>query len=113
IKMSYITILIQQKMNILSNKKTRSLQHRRIRLQDISISYLIKEPTVPSNPKKTPILFLHGFPFNKNMWTAQLNALEDDQMGIAIDIRGHGNSTIGQGFFSIPLFVEDLIQFLD
>ncbi|MCL7987493.1 alpha/beta hydrolase [Sphingobacterium sp. lm-10] len=58
------------------------------------------------------ILFLHGFPFNKNMWKAQLEALDDSTTGIALDIRGHGNTTSGHGFLSIDLFAKDLIAFI-
>ncbi|HZH54855.1 MAG TPA: alpha/beta fold hydrolase [Sphingobacteriaceae bacterium] len=59
-----------------------------------------------------PIIFIHGFPFNKNMWLKQLEALPEDQTGIAIDVRGHGNSTMGHGFFSIDLFARDLLEFM-
>jgi pimeloyl-ACP methyl ester carboxylesterase len=62
-------------------------------------------------PEKT-ILFLHGFPFNKHMWEKQLQHLDDQITGIAIDIRGHGQSTRGHGFFSVDVFAKDLIKFI-
>lgn len=82
----------------------------KIRIDDISISYMIK-PSKVDKPEKT-IIFLHGFPFNKNMWREQMQHLDEHITGIAIDIRGHGQSTRGHGFFSIDVFAKDLIQFI-
>lgn len=82
----------------------------KIRIGDISISYLIKEATEKND--KT-ILFIHGFPFNKDSWKAQLEALPDNITGIAIDVRGHGLSTSGHGFFSIDVFAKDLRVFVE
>lgn len=94
-------------------KKT--ILHRRITVGDITISYLLKEgkagKSEDSKPPQT-IIFIHGFPFNKKMWQPQLLALPDHIMGIAIDVRGHGNSTIGHGFFSVDLFAHDLLEFM-
>lgn len=84
------------------------IKRKRIRIGDISISYLIKEAITP---EKT-VVFLHGFPFNKNTWIPQLQALPPEFTGIAVDIRGHGNSTAGHGFFSIDVFAKDLLVFL-
>lgn len=86
------------------------VQRKKIRIGDISISYLLKEAL--SVPQKT-IVFIHGFPFNKNMWLEQLEALPDNVSGIAVDVRGHGHSTMGHGFFSIDVFAKDLIVFME
>lgn len=65
-------------------------------------------------PEGAPIIiFIHGFPLNKSMWDKQLNALKDDYRVIAYDIRGHGDSEVGTVNFSIDLFVQDLISFMD
>lgn len=87
----------------------RIIRSSKIRIGDISISYHIKKADTPNG--KT-IIFLHGFPFNKNTWREQLQALEGHVTGIAIDIRGHGNTTRGHGFFSIDVFAKDLGVFL-
>ena len=87
----------------------RIIKSNKIRIGDISISYFIKKAT--ETPEKT-IIFLHGFPFNKNMWREQLESLEDNITGIAIDIRGHGNTTKGHGYFSIDVFAKDLGVFI-
>lgn len=65
-------------------------------------------------PEGAPIIvFIHGFPLNKSMWDKQVNALKDDYRVIAYDIRGHGNSEVGTVNFSIDLFVNDLLSFMD
>ncbi|GHE45041.1 alpha/beta fold hydrolase [Sphingobacterium griseoflavum] len=88
----------------------RLIKSNKIRIGDISISYYHKK--AQSVAAKT-IIFLHGFPFNKNMWRPQLEALPDHIEAIAVDIRGHGNSTSGHGFFSIDVFAKDLRVFMD
>ncbi len=65
-------------------------------------------------PAEAPVvLFIHGFPFNKSMWNAQFEALKPTNRVIAYDVRGHGNSEAGTEDFSIELFVEDLLGFMD
>ncbi|OGS70608.1 MAG: hypothetical protein A3F91_08985 [Flavobacteria bacterium RIFCSPLOWO2_12_FULL_35_11] len=59
------------------------------------------------------IIFIHGFPLNKSMWDKQVKALKDNYRVIAYDIRGHGNSEVGAIDFSIDLFVNDLLSFMD
>ena len=60
-----------------------------------------------------PIIFLHGFPFNKQMWQVQLEFLKVTNRVIACDIRGFGNSKDEESVLSMDLFGDDLIQFLD
>ncbi|QBQ41583.1 alpha/beta fold hydrolase [Sphingobacterium psychroaquaticum] len=88
----------------------RLIKSNKLRVADISLHYYIKKAT--ATEKKT-IIFLHGFPFNKNMWRQQLSQVADDTTAIALDIRGHGNSTSGHGFFSVDLFAKDLKEFIE
>lgn len=88
----------------------RLIKANKVQIDDISISYYIKKA---SEQEDKVIIFLHGFPFNKNSWRSQLEALEDNITGVAIDIRGHGLSTSGHGFFSIDLFTKDLNKFIE
>lgn len=60
-----------------------------------------------------PIIFLHGYPFDKSMWQQQLNYLKSSYRVIACDIRGFGKSTDEKTPLSIDLFADDLIQFMD
>lgn len=60
-----------------------------------------------------PIIFLHGFPFDKSMWQGQLDFLKPSYRVIACDIRGFGKSTDEDSPLNIDLFAEDLIAFMD
>ena len=60
-----------------------------------------------------PIIFLHGYPFDKTMWQGQLDFLKSSNRIIACDIRGFGKSTDEESHLSIDLFSEDLIAFMD
>ncbi len=60
-----------------------------------------------------PIIFLHGYPFDKTMWKGQLDFLKSSYRAIAIDIRGFGKSTDEESTLSIDMFGNDLIQFMD
>lgn len=62
---------------------------------------------------KVPIIFLHGFPFDKSMWKSQLDALKATNRVIACDIRGFGQSSDEDTMLSIDLFAEDLIDFMN
>jgi 3-oxoadipate enol-lactonase len=60
-----------------------------------------------------PIVFLHGFPFDKSMWQEQLDFLKSTHRVIALDIRGFGKSTDEESHLSMDLFANDLILFID
>jgi pimeloyl-ACP methyl ester carboxylesterase len=65
-------------------------------------------------PDNAPVIILiHGFPLNKSMWNKQVEVLIETYRVIAYDVRGHGNSTAGTDYFSIELFVTDLIKLMD
>lgn len=60
-----------------------------------------------------PVIFLHGFPFDKTMWQTQLDFLKSSQRLIACDIRGFGKSKDEDSTLSINMFADDLIDFMD
>ena len=60
-----------------------------------------------------PIIFLHGYPFDKTMWEIQIDDLKSTNRLIACDIRGFGKSTDEKSSLSIDLFGDDLIAFMD
>lgn len=78
-----------------------------IELNNIHLSYDdVGEGTIP-------IIFLHGFPFDKTMWRGQLEFFKSSHRLIAFDIRGFGKSTDQESSFTMDLFADDLIQFMD
>jgi len=60
-----------------------------------------------------PLIFLHGYPFDKKMWNYQLEFFKSSYRVIAYDIRGFGRSIDEDSTLSIDLFSEDLIKFMD
>ena len=61
----------------------------------------------------TPIVLIHGFPFNSDMWTPQIDVLKSTFRVITYDVRGHGRSEVGDGQYTLEMFVDDLIALLD
>ena len=60
-----------------------------------------------------PLLLVHGFPLNKEMWQPQLNALQDVATVIAPDLRGHGASEAVAGEYSMDLLADDCHALLE
>src|SRR5947209_3249650 len=60
-----------------------------------------------------PVIFIHGFPFDKSMWKSQLEFAKTFTRAIGYDLRGYGKSQHGSSDFSISLFADDLIDFMD
>ncbi len=60
-----------------------------------------------------PVLFVHGFPFDKSMWKPQFDFLKSTHRVIAVDLRGFGKSTDNLEKASITLFADDLIKLMD
>lgn len=60
----------------------------------------------------TPILFLHGFPFNGSLWKPQIDYFQDKRIVLAPDLRGHGSGPKGNTPWMILDFVDDLHELL-
>ncbi len=61
----------------------------------------------------TPLIFVHGFPFNHSMWEPQSKAFSKTHRVISYDLRGHGQSEVGDGQYSLEFFVDDLLMVMD
>ena len=59
------------------------------------------------------IVFVHGFPLNRAMWQPQVETLSAHARVLAPDLRGHGDSQVTPGPYSMDLFADDLSAFLD
>jgi 3-oxoadipate enol-lactonase len=58
-----------------------------------------------------PLLFIHGFPFNKAMWQPQLDGLTDLGWLLAPDLRGFGGTEPGEPA-SLEQLADDCLGFL-
>lgn len=63
-----------------------------------------------------PVILIHGFPFSHKMWMlpgGQTEALAGTYRVIAYDVRGHGESEVGDGMYSIEFFADDLLGLME
>jgi 3-oxoadipate enol-lactonase len=65
---------------------------------------------INGDSKNIPIVFIHGFPFDHNMWNNQIEELSKEYYCITYDIRGLGESPVGDGQFTMEMFVYDLME---
>jgi 3-oxoadipate enol-lactonase len=62
---------------------------------------------------EVPIIFIHGFPFDKSAWQPQIEFLKGEYRVIAFDVRGFGKSASNNETASIDLFASDLLGLMD
>lgn len=60
-----------------------------------------------------PVVFVHAFPLGGWMWEPQLGALGGEFRLFAYDVRGFGESGLGDGQHTMETFVDDLLAVLD
>lgn len=103
-------VLIEE---IISEKKSKKILRQsgnniNIKINNINFSY-----NDEGDVDAPVIFFIHGFPFNKFMWKIQMEKFKENYRVISYDVRGHGNTEIGNEEFSLELFVTDLIALMD
>jgi 3-oxoadipate enol-lactonase len=60
-----------------------------------------------------PVIFVHGVVTTSNIFPSYLTAYSPDYRGIAVDLRGYGDSEKPGTGFTIPQFSKDLIALAD
>jgi pimeloyl-ACP methyl ester carboxylesterase len=64
-----------------------------------------------------PVLLVHGFPLDHTMWSGQIDALAERWRVVAPDLRGFGQSPLGnadpQAGISMERYADDLAELLD
>lgn len=78
----------------------------RVRLRGIELAY----DDAGSGP---PLVFLHGFPFNRTMWQEQREAFTERHRIISLDLRGHGETDIGPSPATMEEMALDVGALLD
>ena len=68
--------------------------------------------TVDVRGEGAPVLFVHGFPFDRSMWRHQLATLSGARR-IAPDLHGVGSSAAGADGYSLARYADDLVAVLD
>ncbi|MCG9134878.1 alpha/beta hydrolase [Candidatus Poribacteria bacterium] len=60
-----------------------------------------------------PLLFLHGTGCDALDWRAVVEGIPDEQRCIALDFRGHGQSTVPTQAFSLSDLADDVLSLID
>ena len=60
-----------------------------------------------------PVVLVHGLGLSSDMWRYQVPALARRYRVIALDTRGHGDSSKPPGPYDMAMYIEDLRQLLD
>jgi pimeloyl-ACP methyl ester carboxylesterase len=63
---------------------------------------------IEGDTNKKPIVFIHGFPYDHTMWDNLIEELQSHYYCVTYDIRGLGESPIGDGQYTMESFVDDL-----
>lgn len=82
-------------------------ENKKIKVNDVTLC------VDDSGAGAIPIIFIHGFPFDKSSWEPQMTFFKKTHRVIAYDIRGFGVSPAGTEKKSIPLFANDLVGLMD
>ncbi len=64
------------------------------------------------NSQNQPIIFVHGFPYDQSMWEYQIDFLKENFYCVTYDVRGLGNSYVGDGQYTLEFFVDDLFSII-
>jgi len=59
------------------------------------------------------IIFIHGFPYDHSMWENQINFLKEKYFCVAYDVRGLGESYVGDGQYTMEAYVNDLFSIIN
>ncbi|WP_217206491.1 alpha/beta fold hydrolase [Streptomyces sp. AC550_RSS872] len=64
-------------------------------------------------PSATPLVLVHGHPFDRTMWAPQIEAFSPTRRVIAPDLRGYGASPVVPGITPLSVFAGDIEALLD
>jgi pimeloyl-ACP methyl ester carboxylesterase len=59
------------------------------------------------------VVLLHGFPFDRTLWSAQSAEIGSVYRVIAPDLRGHGETAAPDGVYTIDAMADDVMELLD
>jgi 3-oxoadipate enol-lactonase len=77
-----------------------------IQIDDIQLAY-------ESTGSGSPIVLVHGYPFNRSLWNDQVSALSDRYQVIRVDLRGFGESSSSSSPATMGRMAQDVAQMLD
>lgn len=77
-----------------------------LRVDDIHLAYT----EAGSGP---PVVLIHGYPFNRTLWTEQVAALSNNYRIVVPDLRGFGESKCAEGPATMTRMAQDVSQLMD
>ncbi|MYW14814.1 alpha/beta fold hydrolase [Streptomyces sp. SID2955] len=75
--------------------------------------FLAFEDKDPGTTSRTPLVLVHGHPFDRTMWHPQLTEFATTRRVIAPDLRGYGASPVTPGTVPLSRHAADLAELLD
>jgi pimeloyl-ACP methyl ester carboxylesterase len=78
----------------------------RIQINNINLAYT-------DTGSGRPIVLIHGYPFNRSLWTEQIPALSNDNRLIAPDLRGFGDSDASPDVSTMDRLAADVAALMD
>src|SRR4030095_17028168 len=78
----------------------------KVLIEDIQLSY----NDVGSGPA---VVLIHGYPFNRTLWTEQVSALKETNRVIVPDLRGFGETDTGNALATMSRMALDVKFLLD
>jgi pimeloyl-ACP methyl ester carboxylesterase len=77
-----------------------------LQIDDVQLAY-------DSTGQGSPIIFVHGYPFNRSLWSDQVDALSDRYRVITVDLRGFGESSSSDSPATMSRMAQDISRLLD
>ncbi len=77
-----------------------------VQLNDIQMAYT-------DTGTGRPVVFIHGYPFNRSLWNEQVAALSSGFRLIAPDLRGFGETDASDGTATMNQMAQDVAQLMD
>lgn len=70
------------------------------------------EVAYDDNGAGSPVVLLHGFPFNRSLWHKQTSELSSYRV-VTPDLRGHGETDVTVGTVTMEAMARDVVALLD
>jgi pimeloyl-ACP methyl ester carboxylesterase len=77
-----------------------------IQIDDVQIAY-------ESSGSGSPLVFIHGYPFNRTLWNDQVGGLSDKHRVISLDLRGFGDSDASDTPATMSRMAQDIARLMD
>ena len=77
-----------------------------LQIDDVQLAY-------DSAGQGSPVIFVHGYPFNRSLWTDQVDALSNRYRVITVDLRGFGESSSSGSPATMSRMAQDIATLMD